>query len=66
MSDESDAFLDGAGLLGRPLSVGKDPPCLLKQNPMRMCTVHGHMQLCSGHWWPWQYRSNYVQMTVLT
>ena len=33
MSDESDAFLDGAGLLGRPLSVGKDPPCLLKQNP---------------------------------
>jgi len=36
MSDESDAFLDGAGLLGRPLSVGKDPPCLLESKSLKL------------------------------
>ena len=29
---ESEVFRDGAGLLGRPLSVGSEPPCLLQQN----------------------------------
>ena len=30
MTEESDVFLEGAGLLGSPFSVGRDPPCLLK------------------------------------
>ena len=32
MTEESDVFLEGAGLLGSPFSVGSDPPYLLKGN----------------------------------
>ena len=34
MREESEVFLDWAGLLGRPFSVGREPPCLLKIFPI--------------------------------
>ena len=32
MREESEVFLEGAGLLGRPFRVGREPPCLLEQD----------------------------------
>ena len=36
MREESEVFLDGAGLLGSPLSVGSEPPCLLQTDSLIM------------------------------